>query len=136
MSRNLQIALAFGAFAAFLSVSASFALADGPAPTVGGDQYRPVQSLTYDFGSKSTSGFFVQKDGGCQVVLMLSEKVDPDAAAHATPVRVRLDLKPGQAAGLDSEEGQSLALACGEGAATLVVTAGSNEVPQVAAQDK
>jgi hypothetical protein len=136
MSRNLQTAAAFGAFAAFLSVSASFALADEPVATVGGDQYHPVQSLTYDFGSKSTSGFFVQKDGACQVVLMLSEKIDPDAVTQATPVRVRLDLKPGQTAGLDSEEGQSLTFACGEGAATLVVTASSNQVPQIAAQQK
>jgi hypothetical protein len=42
-------------------------------------------------------------------------------------VRVRLTLEPGEVAGLDSEEGRSLNLACGEAAASLTVTTGGTQ---------
>jgi len=127
MSRNLHTAAAMGALAACLSVGASFALADELSPAAGSDSYRPIQSLTYDFGSKSTSGYFVPENGVCRVVLMVSEKADPDAATLPSPTRLRLTLTPGQAASLDSEQGRTVSVACGEGAATLLVTAGPTE---------
>ena len=86
--------------------------------------YAPVQSLSYEFGSKSLSGYFVQEDSACQVMLMIAEKGDPELALPASPTRVRLALTPGQIAGLDSEEGRSLNVTCGAEAATLIVDTG------------
>jgi hypothetical protein len=85
--------------------------------------YRPIQSISYEFGSKAMSGYFVQRNSVCVVTLMIAEKTDPDLPSP-TATRVRVMLDPGQVAGLDSEEGRSLSLTCGEDAATLAVSYG------------
>ena len=90
-------------------------------------KYAPNESISYDFGSKSTSGYFVEQAAKCVVMLMLYEKRDPDAASSSTATRVRLVLNPGQSAGLDSEEGRSLNFTCGERATALLVDAGERE---------
>ena len=98
------------------------AAAGGP-PDVDGARYAPIQSISYEFGSKSMSGYFVQQSASCIVTLMISDKNDP----AASPVRVRLALVPGQIAGLDSEEGRSLNVTCGAGAQTLLVDVGARD---------
>jgi hypothetical protein len=89
--------------------------------------YAPIQSVRYDFGSKSMSGYFVDQAKRCVVMLMVTEKGDPDAAPSSTATRLRLVLNPGQTAGLDSEEGRSLNFTCGEGATALLVDSGERE---------
>ena len=89
--------------------------------------YRPIDSIRYDFGSKSTNGYFVEQAKKCVVMLMVYEKPDPDAASTSTATRVRLVLNPGETAGLDSEEGRSLNFTCGAGATALVVDSGERE---------
>ena len=90
-------------------------------------KYVPIESITYDFGSKSMNGYFVDQAKKCVIMLMVSEKLDPDAASSSTATRVRLVLNPGQTAGLDSEEGRSLNFTCGEGATALLVDSGERE---------
>lgn len=102
----------------------SVALAAWAAPAEGRTEFAPIQSISYAFGSKSMSGYFVQESTTCVVTMMILEKSDPEHLLPATPTRVRLVLNPGQIAGLDSEEGRSLNLICGEGAATLLVDVG------------
>ena len=94
--------------------------------------YLPSQSISYQFGSKATSGYFVPQGSACLVSLMISDKGDPDRLSPTTAARVRLVLEPGQIAGLDSEEGRSLNFTCGAGAKTLVVNSG--ERSKLAAQ--
>ena len=96
-------------------------------PVKGEVKYVPMQSIHYDFGSKSMSGYFVDQAADCVVTLMVYEKGDPDAAPPTTATRVRLALNPGQMAGLDSEEGRSLNFTCGGGATALVVDSGERE---------
>jgi hypothetical protein len=91
-----------------------------------GDVYRPIQSISYEFGSKAMSGYFVQRNSVCAVTMMIVEKTDPDLPSP-TATRVRVMLDPGQVAGLDSEEGPSLSFTCGEDAATLVVSYGERD---------
>jgi hypothetical protein len=55
---------------------------------------------------------------------MVTEKSNTEQSSPRTAARVRLILNPGQIAGLDSEEGQSLNFACGENATSLFVDAG------------
>ena len=90
-------------------------------------KYAPVDSIRYDFGSKSTSGYFVEQSKKCVVMLMVYEKRDLDVNSFDTATRVRLVLNPGQTAGLDSEEGRSLNFTCGEGATALLVDSGDRE---------
>jgi hypothetical protein len=122
--RTSGIAAVAGAMA--LGLLAWVPTASGGSPVAAEDkgQYLPIQSISYAFGSKLLSGYFVQKSNTCNVMLMLSERRDPEAPPAPSAARVRLVLNPGQIAGLDSEEGRSLNLTCGEGAAKLLVDVG------------
>jgi hypothetical protein len=106
---------------------ASAASSQPPASLMDEVTYRPIESIRYDFGSKSANGYFVQQAARCVVSLMVYEKPDPDAASSKTATRVRLVLNPGETAGLDSEEGRSLNFTCGNGATALVVDSGERE---------
>jgi hypothetical protein len=115
---------------AFAAAVAASLCASGPAisgglpPEKEGDSlYQPIQSISYTIGSKAISGYFLRQNSVCLVTLMVIERIDPDLPTP-TAARVRLMLDPGQIAGVDSEEGRSLNLTCGEGAATLVVNYG------------
>ena len=107
-----------------LLASAPTAIGGSPSSSRSHAEYKPVQSISYEFGSKSMSGYFVQEDSACLVMLMIAEKGDPEMALPPSPTRVRLALNPGQIAGLDSEEGRSLNVTCGADAATLIVDTG------------
>lgn len=99
---------------------ASAALAEEPPVTT--MRYSPVQSIRCPLGSKVISGYFVTEAAAtCVVILMVSENLDPDTPVLPTAVRVRLNLKPGEMAGLDSEEGLSINVTCGEAAKSLTV---------------
>jgi hypothetical protein len=116
------------AFAGTVGISLWASAVSAQSQTVRSEaRYAPIQSVRYDFGSKSMSGYFVDQAKKCVVMLMVSEKRDPDAASSSTATRVRLVLDPGQTAGLDSEEGHSLNFTCGEGATALLVDSGDRE---------
>ena len=124
--RKIAQASAFiGAF--LLSLWASVASSQPLTPIKDKATYAPIESIRYDFGSKSMSGYFVDQAPKCVVMLMVSEKGDPDTAFASTATRVRLILNPGETAGLDSEEGRSLNFTCGEGATALLVDSGERE---------
>jgi hypothetical protein len=122
-----RIRFCLSAFAAALAASlCSSGRAVSGEPVEGDALYRPIQSISYTFGSKIASGYFVQRNSVCLVTLMIAEKTGPDLPSP-TATRVRVMLDPGQVAGLDSEEGRSLSLTCGEDAATLVVSYGERD---------
>jgi hypothetical protein len=58
---------------------------------------------------------------------MVSERSDPDKSLPPSATRIRLLLRPGEIAGLDSEEGRSLNLTCSNGATTLLIDMGETE---------
>jgi hypothetical protein len=115
-----------GTFAVSLYLFVPAASSGSPADETKAE-YQPIQSLSYVFGSKLTSGYFEQRNGACFVTLMITEKSDAEAPLPLSPTRARLILYPGETAGLDSEEGRSLNLTCGEAAATLTVIAGDRD---------
>jgi hypothetical protein len=124
LSRTLPCVAAVAATVA-LSLWAWVPAAAGGSADVTGTRYLPIQNISYDLGSKSLSGYFVQQSTTCVVTLMISDKNDPEASPPRSPARVRLALNPGQIAGLDSEEGRSLNVTCGEGATSLLVDVGA-----------
>lgn len=136
LSRKLPGLSAFAATIA-VGLSAWVPAASGGSPSPVEDKvvYAPIQSISYEFGSKSMSGYFVQQFDTCLVSLMIIEKSDPEELLPLSPTRVRLMLSPGQIAGLDSEEGRSLNLTCGVGATTLLVDVGERD-RLVALQDR
>ena len=99
-------------------------LTNGVSETV----YRPIESISYTLGSKKAIGYFSKDAERCNVTLMVAEAVDPDQEMPGSAARLRLALTPGQEAGLDSEEGQSIQMICGSGAETLVVLRGDTAV--------
>jgi hypothetical protein len=113
-----------GTLAACLWASAPTASAGSPSAVKDGTVFGPIQSIRYDFGSKSMSGYFVEQASACHVMLMVSEATDPEKSPLPSGARVRLVLAPGEVAGLDSEEGRSLNFTCGDGGRTLLVHEG------------
>jgi hypothetical protein len=109
--------------AAIFWASAPALSGESPPQKEGDARYLPIQSISYTLGSKAMSGYFVQQNSVCLVSLMIIERSD-SGPPSPTAARVRIMLDPGQVAGVDSEEGRSLNLTCGEGAATLVVDYG------------
>jgi hypothetical protein len=117
--------LAFGGtLAVCLSASAPTASAGSRSAAEDRTVFRPIQSIRYDFGSKSMSGYFVEQASACHVMLMVSEATNPDTSPQPSGARVRLVLAPGEIAALDSEEGRSLNFTCGDGGRTLLVHEG------------
>jgi hypothetical protein len=119
--------LVVSVFAAALAASlCSSGQAVSAEPVEGDALYRPIQSISYTFGSKIASGYFVQQNSVCRVTLMIAEKIDPGLPSP-TAARVRVMLDPGQVVGFDSDEGRSISFTCGEDAATLVVSYGDRD---------
>jgi len=116
------------AFAAAASVCSSAPAFSGEAGSHNSVRYRPIESISYDFGSKSMSGYFVREGSVCVVSLMVIERGDPDQPSHLTATRVRLMMDPGQVVSLDSEEGRSLNFTCGKDAAEVIVDCGERSV--------
>jgi hypothetical protein len=128
MNTFTRAAAAFaGAIAANLPIAAPAALSGPLPPAEGQSRFRPIQSISYEFGSKSMSGYFVTQDATCLVTLMIREAGDPEQKLPLSAARVRLQLHPGQMTGLDSDEGRSLNFTCGDRAAMLLVDAGERD---------
>lgn len=90
--------------------------------------YQPIEAMTQDLGSKSAFAFFVSSGGGCSVVLMISEKFDPERlATPPSASRMRLALAPSESVIMDSDEGGSLLIQCGRDAAVMNVTTGPRD---------
>jgi hypothetical protein len=122
-TRATRMLTSAGTLAACLGACGAAALAYSPGAQ-GQDRYKALQSVSYAFGSKFTTGYFEARAGGCLLTLMVIEKSPADEPLPVTAARIRLTLNPGQIFGLDSEEGRSLNFTCGAGAATLLVDAG------------
>ena len=106
------------------SVAAVATVASSATALPGETTYVPMQAISHDLGSKAAIGYFIREAGACQVVMMIGEKADAEAASTLSAARLRLALLPGQRAGVDSEEGRSIDLTCGEAANTLIVRNG------------
>jgi hypothetical protein len=86
-----------------------------------GETFRATQAMSYELGSKRAIGYFVSRNGQCQVTLMIAETIDPEAARPTSAARLSVAMLPGQSATLDSEEGASMVLTCGRDAETMKV---------------
>ncbi len=124
----LSILAGAGTIAASLCAWAP-AATSGSLETMGSQiRYQPIQSISHEFGSKTMSGYFVQQQNAtCFVAFMVIDKDALETVPTASATRVRLVLNPGQVVGLDSEEGRSVNLTCGENAATMLLDTGDRD---------
>ena len=128
MSGKRPNILTFAAtIAASLWVSVTAASSGSLSPVDNQSRYLPIQSIRYEFGSISISGYFTQQAATCVVMLTILDYNVVEEEMPASPVRVRMTLRPGQIAGLDSEDGQALNFTCAEGAASLLVEVGERD---------
>lgn len=126
--RTLSLAAVFaGVLGAALPVSVTLAFGGMQPPADSQARFMPIQNISYEFGSKMMSGYFVKQAGKCLVTLMVMEKNAADMASMPTAARLRMVLNPGQTTGLDSEEGRSLNVTCGTGASVLLVDTGARD---------
>jgi hypothetical protein len=110
----------------FLNLVPSQVSAEPPRTTRA--EYLPVQAIDHNIGSKSIGGYYVQTNGTCSIILMITEKMDLDRSAPLSAARVRLVLQPGAVAGFDTAEGHSLNFTCDRAAAKLLVDEGETSV--------
>lgn len=112
---------------AWLGMAGAVAALDPSAAMEGHAVHDPNQSISYEFGSKLASGYFVRESATCVIFLMVADRYDPEAPLPPAAARIRLALRPGQIIGLDSEEGRSLNLTCGADATALLVDTGERD---------
>ncbi len=117
--RTMRLALAI-TFMAGIAIS----WATGVKAVTGERSYRPVQAIDYALGSSRAVGHFRRGDETCQVTLMLVEQRGAEIDDAQATARLRLALRPGQTAGLDSHEGHYIDLTCGPDADSLIVQDG------------
>lgn len=55
-----------------------------PAASVNRPRYEALQSISHEFGSKFTSGYFVNETGTCRLTLMVAERSDPEHPSGQT----------------------------------------------------
>ena len=116
-----------------LALAASAAHSSGAEPTC--RTYRPAEAMTTNLGSKSALAYFINKDGACHVALLVSEKFDPEHEPPRSAARLNLRLQSGEAMTFDSDDGETLNIACGRAAAFLKVTTGPREKIASSGQD-
>lgn len=113
--------------AASLWVSVTPASSASLSPVDNQSRYLPIQSISYEFGSISISGYFIQQAATCVVMLTILDRNAAQEEMPVSPVRVRMALRPGQIAGLDSEDGRALNVTCIEGATAVLVDVGERD---------
>lgn len=110
---------AFALFAAMMAIPTANAEEDH-ATIVGSERYAPIQAIAYALGANKLSGYFQQLDGKCALTLMLTKNADPALSSpDAAPARIRVAIRPGDDAWIDSVEGEGVGVSCNAGAATV-----------------
>ena len=123
-AEHYRLAAAFTViFAACLSTGSSAASSERAISA----RHGVLQSFSHQFGSKLASGYFVREIDRCLITLKIAEKRNTENQSGQTAAHVRFVLNPGQKAGLDSEEGQSLNLTCSTNATALILDSGGKD---------
>ena len=89
--------------------------------------FHATEAMTYLIGSKRAIGYFLNKDGACQLTLMIAEAVDPDLAQPPSAARMTVSMMPGQSMALGSAEGESMVATCGADGQTIEIKRKTSE---------
>jgi hypothetical protein len=97
--------------------------------------FLPKHGFSQTLGSKQAVGFFEEKNGRCQITLMVAEAFDEDSDRVPTSAaRITTAIEPAQAVMVESVELSSLKITCGAEAKTVSVEspASSSRSPAIA----
>jgi hypothetical protein len=104
-----------GALAALTAASAPVSAEESPVHL---GPVGPNEPILATVGNKRLIAFYVPDSGRCSISAVVFD-IAPPADAPYSPMRVRINLWPGEVFHLDAEQQKSVGLRCGENAATL-----------------
>ncbi len=73
---------------------------------------RPMSAISFDIGSKHAIGYFLVRDGNCDLSVWLAERSSGDEIAIGTPARMMIPVSPGRTMFVSSAEGKAAEFAC------------------------
>lgn len=95
------------------------------ATALAGQGVRPIEltpghGQSFDLGNKRAVSYYLNRDGVCDLTLMISDPYTDAVPGAAT--RMKVSVAPGRPARIDVPNGKSLGFECGEKAASMTVT--------------
>lgn len=85
--------------------------------------FKAARGVSLDVGTKKVVGYYLAKDGICNVTLMVGDLPDADGHVSADVSRINLPIKAGSNARAYTSEGKALALTCSTGTKLMTVRA-------------
>ena len=83
--------------------------------------FKAARGVSLDVGTKKVVGYYLSKDGICNVTLMVGDLPDADGHVSADISRINLPIKAGSSARAYTSEGKALALTCSTGTKLMTV---------------
>ena len=83
--------------------------------TTNSQVFKAARGVSLDVGSKKVAGYYLSKDGICDVTLMVADLPDADGHVSADISRINLPIKAGSNARVYTSEGKALSLTCSTG---------------------
>ncbi|MGQ0446701.1 MAG: hypothetical protein ACT4O2_16675 [Beijerinckiaceae bacterium] len=84
---------------------------------------KPLQGVSFDFGTKRAVSYFLRDGNACKLTLMLAELGRGEEVNGPAATRVTAAIEAGKAAHLDTVEGKTLEFKCLGGARVMRVEA-------------
>ncbi|MCZ7596085.1 MAG: hypothetical protein M5U16_15225 [Hyphomicrobium sp.] len=100
----------------FTSIGAGIAASE-PSTT-----FKPLHGISLHVGSKHAVGYFMPKNGVCELTLVVGEEPANEEILGVTPTRFRASVKAGQHVRFDTGEGKELAFYCAQSATAMSVS--------------
>lgn len=116
ISKNVATVLA----AAITLGTASFGAMASEA-TSNSHVFKAARGVSLDVGTKKVVGYYLSKDGICNVTLMVGDMPDADGHVSADISRINLPVKAGSSARAYTSEGKALALTCSTGTKLMTI---------------
>jgi hypothetical protein len=107
-----------------ITIALAFAIAAPPSAAAGELTYKPMEAIHETFGETQVAAVYVKDGRSCNVQISVRETgaaVGTDQSAAPSAAHLRLALQPGEAAMVDTADGQGISFSCGAGGDTLAV---------------
>jgi len=121
---EIPVMTTFAKFAAIVGVAGlSFGVGHSPASATDSVllSVTPYKAINLASGSKRAIGYYVADAGSCQLTLQLADKYSDYANTVSEPVRVKMIVREGTSARIDSLVGPTLDFKCAMGAGSMSV---------------
>ncbi len=91
-----------------------------------------TEATQIDLGSKTALGYYGKRNGKCDLTVMVAENGPGNEIVKSSASRVKVAIKPGTSASVESTEGRSVEFFCGPSANRMIVKTfgNSGETPR------